>query len=195
MDQKLIAPCGMNCCLCVAYQFKEKDINRRGFHKKYCPGCIPRGENCTHMRDACELLAKGSIRFCFECENFPCKRLKALDKRYRTKYRMSMIENLNYINEFGMEEFLKKECDKWLCTGCGATICCHNGLCLNCNIDTLVKNKTYRWEMDNKKPDTEVMRSTKEQMLRNPHIEPSSDAMSTRITKNLDTVERDQYLR
>jgi len=52
MDQKLIAPCGMNCCLCIAYQFGKNDINKKGFNKKYCPGCIPRGENCTHMRDA-----------------------------------------------------------------------------------------------------------------------------------------------
>jgi hypothetical protein len=177
MDEKLIAPCGMNCSLCIAYQFKENDINKRGFHKKYCPGCTPRGENCTHMRDACELLAKGSIRFCYECESFPCKRLKALDKRYRTKYHMSMIENLNYINEFGMEEFLTKEHDKWRCAECGATICCHNGLCLNCNIDTLLMNKKYRWEMDNKKSETEVMKSTK-QLLRNPDIDPSSEVIA-----------------
>ena len=100
MDEKLIAPCGMNCSLCIAYQFRKNDINKKGFHKKYCSGCIPRGENCTHMRDACQLLSKGSIRFCYECSNYPCKRLKALDKRYLTKYHMSMIENLDYIKEF-----------------------------------------------------------------------------------------------
>ena len=44
----------------------------------------------------------------------PCKRLKALDRRYRIKYHMSMIENLKYINEFGMEELLKKERGKWI---------------------------------------------------------------------------------
>ena len=99
MDKMLIAPCGMNCSLCVAYQFGKDNINKKGFHRKYCPGCIPRGENCTHMGDSCELLAKGSVRFCFLCEQYPCKRLKGLDKRYRTKYHMSMIENLNYIKE------------------------------------------------------------------------------------------------
>ncbi|NLV50144.1 MAG: DUF3788 family protein [Clostridiales bacterium] len=177
MDEKMIAPCGMNCSLCIAYQFKQNDLNKRGFHKKYCPGCIPRGENCMHMADACESLAKGGIRFCFECESFPCKRLKALDKRYRTKYHMSMIENLNCINEFGMEEFLKQERDKWRCTECGATICCHNGLCLTCNIDTLVHNNKYRWETDNKKPETEVTGST-EQLLRNPDIKPSGDVIA-----------------
>lgn len=156
MKEELIAPCGMNCLLCIAFQFKEKDINKRGFHKKYCHGCIPRGENCTYMKVSCELLGKGSVRFCYECESYPCKRLETLDKRYRTKYHMSMIENLNCIKEFGMEEFLKKEADKWRCKECGETICCHNGLCLNCNIDTLLVNKKYCWEADNKKSGTKI---------------------------------------
>ena len=123
MDEKLIAPCGMNCSLCIAYQFRKNDINKKGFHKKYCSGCIPRGENCTHMRDACQLLSKGSIRFCYECSNYPCKRLKALDKRYRTKYHMSMIENLDYIKEFGMENFLTKEGGKWIIEKLRLKIC------------------------------------------------------------------------
>jgi len=143
--EALIAPCGMNCSLCIAYQFKEKDLNKRGFHKKYCPGCLPRGKYCLHMGDVCELLGKGKIRFCFECEDYPCKRLKALDKRYRTKYHMSMIENLNYIRDNGLKNFLENEEIKWRCTGCGGRICCHNGLCLNCNIDVLVQNRRYRW--------------------------------------------------
>lgn len=37
-----------------------------------------------------------------------------MDKRYRTKYHMSMIENLDYIKEFGMEKFLTKEGGKWI---------------------------------------------------------------------------------
>lgn len=114
MDEKLIAPCGMNCSLCIAYQFGKYDLNARGFHKKYCPGCIPRGENCKHLGDACVLLAEGSVRFCYECENYPCKRLKALDKRYLTKYHMSMIENLDFIKAYGMEKFLVKEDEKWI---------------------------------------------------------------------------------
>lgn len=97
------------------------------------------------MGDQCEVLGKGLIRFCYECKDFPCKRLKALDKRYRTKYHMSMIENLRAIKEHGIENFLRKEDDKWSCPDCGNMICCHNGLCLNCKIDILRQNKKYRW--------------------------------------------------
>jgi hypothetical protein len=145
VKEEHIAPCGMNCSLCIAFQFKENDLNKQGFHKSYCPGCIPRGKNCTHMGDWCKLLEKGEIRFCFECDTYPCKRLKALDKHYRTKYHMSMIENLNYIKKNGIEEFLNKEAIKWCCHECGGKICCHNGLCLNCNLDKLRLNKKYRW--------------------------------------------------
>jgi hypothetical protein len=145
MMERLIAPCGMNCGLCIAYQAKKYDLDKQGFNRKYCPGCLPRGENCTHMKDKCETVGKGLIRFCYECKDFPCKRLKGLDKRYRTKYHMSMIENLKFISEHGMKLFLEREEAKWRCPECGATICCHNGLCLSCDLDQLRLNRKYRW--------------------------------------------------
>jgi hypothetical protein len=144
-EAELIAPCGMNCSLCIAYQFRKNDLNKQGFHRMYCPGCRPRGKHCLHMANACELLGKGSVRFCYECSDFPCRRLKSLDKRYRSKYHMSMIENLQFIQTHGMEKFLVKEEKQWQCPECGAQICCHNGLCLQCSIETLRQNKKYRW--------------------------------------------------
>ncbi len=145
MEEQLIAPCGMNCGLCVSYLAMKTDLNKRGFAKKYCPGCRLRGKNCTFMAQQCELVGKGLVRFCYECDTFPCRRLKDLDKRYRTKYHMSMIENLEFIKEHGTDEFLEKEEAKWSCPECGGTICCHNGLCLKCGLDKLRLNKKYRW--------------------------------------------------
>jgi hypothetical protein len=49
MKENLIAPCGMNCSLCIAYQFKENDINKKGFHKSYCPGCIPKERSVSAL--------------------------------------------------------------------------------------------------------------------------------------------------
>lgn len=145
MDEKLIAPCGMNCGVCISYLAMKNDLNRQGFKRFYCEGCLPRGKNCLHMGNRCEALRKGLVRFCYECENFPCTRLKALDKRYRTKYHMSMIENLEFIKKHGINRFLEKEEVKWRCSECGEVICCHNGLCLNCDLDKLRQNKKYRW--------------------------------------------------
>lgn len=135
----------MNCAICVSYLAMKNDLNKKGFNKKYCPGCLPRGKNCVFMRNSCDLVGRGLVRFCYECQDFPCRRLEALDKRYRTKYHMSMINNLEFIRENGIISFLKREADEWCCSECGGTICCHNGLCLNCSLDTLRQKKTYRW--------------------------------------------------
>lgn len=143
--ENLIAPCGMNCGLCVNYQSQKHDLKKQGLNRQYCPGCIPRGKNCLHMGDKCELIRDGRVRFCTECADFPCKRLKTLDRRYRTKYRMSMIENLEYIRKNGLAAFLSEQEKRWRCKTCGGEICCHNGLCLVCGLDTLINNKRYRW--------------------------------------------------
>ncbi len=145
MKEELIAPCGMNCGLCISYLAKKNELNKKGLKRVYCDGCLPRGKNCLHMGDSCPLLANGQVRFCYECEDFPCKRLKSLDKRYSTKYHMSMIENLKAIKENGMESFLEEQNSKWACPDCGEMICCHIGLCLNCKLDTLIQNRRYRW--------------------------------------------------
>jgi hypothetical protein len=145
MKEDLIAPCGMNCAVCVSYLAMKNDLKKKGFAKSYCAGCLPRGKNCAFLKKSCRLLGEGLVRFCYECEDFPCRRLKGLDKRYRTSYHMSMIENLEFIKQNGVAEFLEKESSKWLCPQCGGTISCHNGLCLNCSLEVLRQKPTYRW--------------------------------------------------
>lgn len=144
MEECLIAPCGINCAVCVKYLAMKNEINKKGFRKSYCPGCLPRGKNCTHIQ--CELLIQGKVRYCYECSQFPCSRLKNLDKRYSTKYHLSVVENLNCIREQGMKAFLKREEEKWKCQDCDGEICCHNGICFQCNLDKLRLNKRYCWE-------------------------------------------------
>ena len=146
MEEILIAPCGMNCALCVSYLAMKNELNKKGFAKRYCPGCRPRGKNCTFMHSSCEKVGNGLVRFCSKCGDFPCKRLKALDKRYRDKYHMSMIENLCAIKERGMDAFLTDQEDRWRCPDCGGTVCCHNGLCFSCSLDALRLKKKYCWD-------------------------------------------------
>jgi len=63
----------------------------------------------------CEKLSKEKIKYCFECEKFPCEKLQKLDDKYRKKYEMSMIKNLKEIKEKGIEKFLKKQEKKYEC--------------------------------------------------------------------------------
>jgi hypothetical protein len=149
MDIELIAPCGMNCGVCSGYLARQYELKSKGIMKGYCAGCRPRGKNCAFLKKKCDLLGNGRVQYCYECGEFPCRSLKHLDNRYRTHYRMSMIENLVYIRDNGIEKFLEKEEEKWKCPECGAVICCHNGICFSCGLEKLKKKKNkYRWEDD-----------------------------------------------
>ena len=123
----LVAPCGMNCSICMAY-LREKNK---------CVGCRGTDINkpITRVRckiKTCQVFQNSRTKFCFECKNFPCDHLRHLDKRYRTRYNMSMIENLGYIRDFGIRKFLKNEHERWTCSQCSGVICVHKGFCNDC---------------------------------------------------------------
>lgn len=129
MRQDLIAPCGMNCAICIGHM-REK--NR-------CPGCnLMNEETSRYCRKCiikhCDILKQKKLKFCSDaCEKYPCLRLKNLDKRYRTKYGMSMLENLEYIKNKDIEKFVEQEQARWKCPECGALLCVHRISCLKCN--------------------------------------------------------------
>lgn len=149
MDTKadLIAPCGMNCGICSGYLASTRYIKKKGIRMFYCLGCRLRNKQCAFLKKRCRLLTEGKVNFCYECPDFTCDRLTAIDKRYQERYHMSMIDNLVFIRDHGIEAFLKKEEEKWRCPDCSGTICCHNGICFDCGIDRLkAKKEMYRWE-------------------------------------------------
>jgi hypothetical protein len=81
----------------------------------------------------CETIRSGELAFCSsDCEQFPCPRLKRLDARYREKYRMSMLENLVFIRDKGVEAFVAAEQERWACPGCGGLQCVHTPACVYC---------------------------------------------------------------
>ena len=124
----MIAPCGMNCGICIGH-LREK---------RPCGGCFRMDDpnkpaQCRSCNIAnCEFLARTDSGFCYDCEKYPCSRLQRLDKRYRTNYGMSMVENLNFVQENGMEAFLVNEETRWKCKVCGSGLCVHRDFCLNC---------------------------------------------------------------
>jgi len=124
----LIAPCGMNCRLCRAYMRE----------RKACPGC--RGDDSVKSKACvtcriknCGKMVQGGFSYCFSCDSFPCARLNHLDKRYRARYGMSMLENLYNISKFGVRHFIRTEKARWTCPECGEMICVHKPQCLSCN--------------------------------------------------------------
>ncbi|HEX2960793.1 MAG TPA: DUF3795 domain-containing protein [Ignavibacteriales bacterium] len=125
----LIAPCGINCGVCRGHlRAKNK-----------CQGCRA-SDTCkpktrlTCQIKTCRVFTDGKTKYCFECEDFPCASLKQLDKRYRTKYGMSVIENLLTIKTSGIRKFLQEEKARWTCKECGGTVCVHTGACSICQM-------------------------------------------------------------
>jgi len=126
---ELIAPCGADCRVCIAYFGFTINSKKR---KRPCPGCRIRNNLCAFIKKQCSQLATNQIKYCFECKVFPCEKLEELDKRYRNKYGMSMIRNLNFIKDNGIDQFLKSEAERWKCPNCGGVICVHNKKCYSC---------------------------------------------------------------
>ena len=125
----LIAPCGINCRVCYAFQ-REKNK---------CGGCRADNKDKPVSRVICKIktcsrLIENRMDFCGQCDEFPCKNLKNLDKRYQGKYFMSMIKNQEMIAANGLEKFLESENVKWKCSSCGNFLCAHKKECKNCGL-------------------------------------------------------------
>src|SRR5512147_2184690 len=126
-DTRLMAPCGMNCGVCLGYLRQ----------KNHCSGCRTRQVDDRKTRVQCTIancshLAETESGFCYECKKYPCKRMKQLEKRYSTKYKTSLAGNLEKIKQMGLEAFAGSEYEKWLCPHCGGTVCIHRGYCWTC---------------------------------------------------------------
>jgi hypothetical protein len=115
LNKEIIAPCGMNCGLCLHYL---RDENK-------CPGCSSgRKVNGGCIKCAIKLCKERKGEYCFDCDKFPCDRLKRLDKRYQEKYGMSEIENLENIRKKGIEAFMISEEKRWVSSN--GTFCVHD---------------------------------------------------------------------
>ena len=125
---QLIAPCGMDCGLCMVFvRDKNGCLGCRAGDEGKAKSCL----SCS-IRN-CEVIRSGEATFCSgECERFPCPRLKRLDARYRQKYRMSMLENLQVIGDEGVDAFVASQRERWVCPECGGLQCVHTVECVYC---------------------------------------------------------------
>lgn len=120
----LIAPCGVDCALCMSHQAG----------KDRCSGC---NADAFAKPSRCVICAIKKCRertghYCYECASFPCERLQGLDGTYRTRYGLSILDNLDCIRRKGVEEFLALERERWTCPGCGGILCVHMKRCMTC---------------------------------------------------------------
>lgn len=127
IDNKLFAPCGMNCLVCYVHL---KD-------KKPCPGCLNNNVNKPERCKNCKIkncAQEKGLTYCYECLDFPCKQIKNLEKSYTKRYNTSLIENSKKVQMDGISLFMTSEQEKWICKKCSGVISLHDAECSNCEI-------------------------------------------------------------
>jgi hypothetical protein len=119
----MLAPCGINCFACYA-RFPKK--------KEPCPGC--RAQNAEQIRKSCQTCKvrqcskERTLRFCAECEDFPCGTLKPLHKRYLSVHKIDLAQNgRDAIRD--MAAFLAEQRELFTCKHCGGVINMHYNVC------------------------------------------------------------------
>jgi hypothetical protein len=131
IDDKMLAPCGMNCAVC----YKHVGIRKNA---KPCVGCLnsdmDKPEHCRKCNIKNCARSKGFSR-CLECGDFPCKLIKNLEKSYLKRYQTSLIENSVIAKEKGISAFLEQDRRKWTCADCGGAFSLHDGVCSDCGRD------------------------------------------------------------
>jgi hypothetical protein len=121
----MFAPCGMNCMVCYVHLKK----------KKPCSGCLGNDINKTERCKSCAIkrcAEEQGLTYCFECPDYPCKKIDNLDKSYKKRYQVSLVENSILVKEKGLEIFFERERTRWTCLECGGVISLHDQVCSEC---------------------------------------------------------------
>lgn len=125
IDPIMFAPCGMNCMVCY------KHCNS----KKACVGCIAGESGKPEHCRTCKIktcLNRRELSYCYECESFPCKLVKNMEKSYQLRYQVSLIDYSRQVKELGIEEFMRRQRESWTCPNCGGVVSLHEKVCSEC---------------------------------------------------------------
>ena len=125
IPEKMLAPCGVNCIACHSHLKK----------KNPCLGCWAQEEDKSKHCRECKIrtcMMKKGIAYCFECSTFPCEIIARLDKSYRQRYQMSIVEDAKRLKEAGSKRYLLEEKKRWRCKACDGIISMHDQACSDC---------------------------------------------------------------
>ena len=124
IDERMLAPCGLNCLLCY-----------RHLSKNPCPGCRAQGDAPDGYQRKCVMrfcvLERGYLT-CASCAERPCKRVKTFTKRYRDGYGVDLNADAALLCGQGAEALLERQIAAHTCPTCGHLIDMHYGKCSDC---------------------------------------------------------------
>jgi len=145
---KLVGICGIYCGTCPSYlAFQKNDMERlekmsieKGLyiHELQCDGCLSdrlasHCIDCKHGFRTCA--AEKQVKWCFECDDFPCQRLEDFKDVHIVNgisHHEHLIEELKYIKDHGIEDWVKLQDKKALCSGCGEVLYWFDRECPDC---------------------------------------------------------------
>jgi hypothetical protein len=147
--------CGLYCGTCpkyLAYQEQDKsELNKMSETDKVpvedirCDGCLsdhvyPTCRDCRHGFRRCAEEKK--VTWCFQCPEFPCKRLKDFSKIHVVNgiwQHKKVIENQQFMKDNGIEEWIKQQDKEGACPGCGKMLYWHSVKCPRCGLPLQIK--------------------------------------------------------
>jgi hypothetical protein len=154
----LAAACGTYCGACPAYLAKhgeDEEIKRKRqeisssapakaqkgippsnwMDGLLCDGCLSGGTLAGHCQ-RCNIrlcaLDKQTNSRCPDCEELPCHRITNLINMGRYLHRDEYLPNLAKMREMGVQEWVKKEADRWRCPQCGLPMSWYDVECIGC---------------------------------------------------------------
>jgi len=114
----LVAPCGIDCGICELYSCRHNHdlfirLAERGLPKEKlpCDGCRAVEGNCQVIGEACatyKCAAQKKVRFCHECDEFPCEKLNPAADRAEVLPHNLKVFNLCTIKGIGLDAFVEK---------------------------------------------------------------------------------------
>jgi hypothetical protein len=154
----LAAACGTYCGACPAYLAKHSEdeqikmkLQKRsssGSTKAQkgippsnwmdgllCDGCLSGGILAAHCK-TCNIRLHAANKQkdarCTDCEELPCYRITNLINMGRYLHRNEYLPNLKKIREMGVQEWVKKEEERWRCPKCGLPMSWYDTKCARC---------------------------------------------------------------
>ena len=111
-----------------------------GCHGASLRGCFFAGalyDGKMKTEHCCKCRIKGCIEdkglaYCYECPEHPCRLTKDLEKSYKKRYQVSLVENSEFAGRYGLERFMEEQKEKYTCPICGGVISVHDRECSEC---------------------------------------------------------------
>lgn len=141
-NTNLVSACGLYCGSCGIYLATREDDNEKilqyavvlnqTFEETLCDGCGAerKSKHCSEMCTFIDCKQKKGVRFCTECNEFPCQELK--DFRSKMPHRAEIIDSQYRMQEIDIENWLTEMKDYFSCQQCKTVNSAYHLACRKC---------------------------------------------------------------